>query len=91
VNEYLEGITNTEGGAEEDDKAKEYLDNIVGDNDDENAEKYIDSFLGKSSSSDGGKDASEDDESQEAVLADEEPEKQNGHLDNDVGEFLTGK
>lgn len=91
VNDYIDSFTQGNGGSSNDDKAKEYLDNIIGDNDDENAEKYIDSFLGKSSSSDGGKDASDDSDGQEAVLADEEPEKQNGHLENDVGDFLTSK
>jgi hypothetical protein len=87
VREYLDGIT---GGDEDGDdgKAKEYIDNIVGEGSDDNAEKYIDSFLGKS----GGdvKESSDDSDAlQDAVLVDE-PEESSASP-NDVGDFLTGR
>ena len=85
VDEYIDSFTKGEESGE-DGKAKEYLDNIVGDSD-ENAEKYIDSFLGNASEKE-SEDLSEN--AQNAVLEEVEP-KSNEELKNDVADFLGGR
>jgi len=86
VNDYIESFKN-DSDAGDGEKAREYLDNIVGDSD-ENAERYIDSFLGNSSSS--GKERESSEDSQDAVLVDEE-EPVKKEVKNDVADFLSGK
>ena len=84
VDDYIDSFKDEEGGS--DGKAKEYLDNIVGDSDDA-AEKYIDSFLGQSSES-GRESVEAPDDEQDAVLVEDEP-KDKEEVKNDVADFLT--